>query len=395
MTLRKILMALPAIVTLCSPSLAVASPLHYSQSLVQFQATGEDVVGYSPAQIRTAYEIDPLYRQGLSGAGQTIAFIEFDRFDSADLRAFSTASGLPQVMVKETYFGGKTFTLVQAGETTMDLEWAHAIAPGAKLSVYYLKNTQITASTWNQLAQTVDQVTKSGARILSMSFGVCSLVTGYEVVQQALARAMQKGVSVFVSSGDTGSFSGPPRSCGTQPAVSYPAGDPSVVAVGGTTLVLNEDNTIAAEVAWSLSGGGKAKPFARPSWQVTPNLLPGKYRYVPDVAFLADSRTGAVVYYRGEWIAGGGTSLGAPAWAGIWALIRQDASKAKKVPGTAPKALYDVGNSPAHADAFHDITDGETFHYRAIPGWDPLTGLGTPNVASLTDAVLALWPRSG
>jgi subtilase family serine protease len=379
---------------LCSASVTVASSPSRPPSLIRFQATTEDLPGYSPAQVRTAYGIDPLYQQGLSGAGQTIAFIELDRFDPADLRAFNTAAGLPQVTVKESYAGGKAFTLVQQGETTMDLEWAHAIAPGAKLSVYYMKNQKVTAASWKQMAQTVDQVTKSGARILSMSFGVCSLVPGYAVVQQALARALQKGIGVFVSSGDTGSFSGPPRDCGTQPAVAYPASDPSVVAVGGTTLVLNEDNTIAAEVAWGLSGGGKAKPFARPSWQVTPNLLPGKYRYVPDVAFLADTRTGAAVYYRGSWIAGGGTSLGAPSWAGIWALIRQDATKAKRVPAAAPKALYDISNSPASADAFNDITEGKTFHYRAVPGWDPLTGLGTPNVARLADAILALWPSS-
>ncbi|HLJ67713.1 MAG TPA: S53 family peptidase [Chloroflexota bacterium] len=348
-----------------------------------------DTSGYSPAQIATAYQIAPLYKSGITGSGQRIAFIELDRFDPIDLQMFGAAAGLPAFAVKESYAGGKAFALVQAGETTMDLEWAHAIAPGAALSVYYLKNAKATVAGWKELAQTIDQVTKSGTRILSMSFGACTLGSGYEVVKQALARALKAGVSVFVSSGDSGSFPGPPQQCGAQPGVAYPAGDPSVVAVGGTTLLLNTDDSRYAEAAWGLSGGGKAKPLPRPAWQVTPNLLPGKYRYVPDVAFLADTRTGVAMYYGGSWMLGGGTSLGAPVWAAIWALIRQDAKQAGKLFPTAPKLLYQIGNSPTNPRAFNDITIGANGHYQANIGWDPVTGWGTPIVDKLANAVLA------
>lgn len=363
-----------------------------SMALGDYQTSGQEPFGYSPSQIATAYDITPLYQRGVDGSGQTIAFIELDRFDPADLQTFNTAAKLPQMSVKESYAGGKAFTLVQAGETTMDLEWAHAVAPRAAVRVYYLKTAKSTPAGWKELAQTIDQVTKSGTRIVSMSFGACTLGTGYGVVQQALARALKAGVSVFVSSGDSGSFPGPPRQCGSQPGVAYPAGDPSVVAVGGTTLLLKDDSSIDAEVAWGLSGGGKAKPFPRPSWQVMSTLGPGKYRYVPDVAFLADSRTGVSMYYRGSWTLGGGTSLGAPAWAGIWALLRQDAQTAGKRPGTAPQILYQIGNSTTYAHAFSDITVGANGHYEAGPGWDPVTGWGTPVVDKMSQAILARLP---
>jgi kumamolisin len=291
--------------------------------------------------------------------------------------------------VKQSYAGGTSFPLVQAGETTMDLEWAHAIAPRASLQVYYLKTAKATASGWKEMAQTVDQVTKSGTRIISISLGACTLGNGYQVVQQAFARALKAGVSVFVSSGDSGSFPGPPKQCGTQPGVAYPAGDPSVVAVGGTTLVLAEDASVRAEVAWGLSGGGKAKPMPRPAWQVMSTLGKGKYRYVPDVAFLADSRTGVGMYYQGSWQLGGGTSLGAPVWAAIWALLRQDAQRAGKTPMVAPKLLYRIGNSAEYARAFRDITAGANGRYEAGPGWDPVTGWGVPLVADLDQSVLA------
>jgi kumamolisin len=357
-----------------------------------YQTSAQEPVGYSPSQIAAAYDITPLYQRSMEGSGQTIAFIELDRFDPADLQTFNTAAMLPQVSVKQDYTGGKPFALIQAGETTMDLEWAHAVAPHAVLQVYYLKTPKSTPAGWKELAQTIDQVTKSGSRIMSMSFGACTLGTGYGVVQQALARALKAGVSVFVSSGDSGSFPGPPQQCGTQPGVAYPAGDPSVVAVAGTTLLLKADSTIEAEVGWGLSGGGKAKPFPRPSWQVMSTLGPGKYRFVPDVAFLADARTGVGIYYRGSWTLGGGTSLGAPIWSGIWALLRQDAQKAGKQPSPAPQLLYQIGNSPAYAQAFNDITLGANGRYEAGPGWDPVTGWGTPNVDGLSQAIRARMP---
>jgi kumamolisin len=153
-------------------------------------------------------------------------------------------------------------------------------------------------------------------------------------------------------------------------------------------LLLNDDDTIAKQAAWSLSGGGKAKPLPRPSWQVMSTLGPGRYRFAPDVSFVGNQNTGVAIVYRGRWEAAGGTSLGAPAWAGIWALLEQNTKRAGKILGPAPSLLYQIGNSTSYATAFDDVTTGSNGHYRAGVGWDAVTGWGTPNVSGLA-AVLS------
>jgi subtilase family serine protease len=230
----------------------------------------------------------------------------------------------------------------------------------------------------------------SGATSISLSFGTCNPSNGYKATSTALASAFAHGVSVFVSSGDTGDLAGPVRACGRQPGVGYPASDPSVVSVGGTSLVLNPDNTPFSQVAWSLSGGGKAKPMLRPTWQVTPNLRPGKYRYVPDVSFLADPATGAEIYYNGDWQTAGGTSLGAPAWAAVWTLVKAAAARSGKTVGAAPPYLYRIGNSNAYSQAFTEITSGSNGTYSAQVGWNAVTGWGTPLGSGLAAAVTAI-----
>jgi kumamolisin len=172
--------------------------------------------------------------------------------------------------------------------------------------------------------------------------------------------------------------------------VTYPASDPSVVTVGGTSLSLNTDNTISAESAWSLSGGGKAKPLLRPLWQLVAQLAHAKYRWAPDVAFLADPQTGVGIFFKGTWRQAGGTSLGAPAWAAIWSLVRESAQQSGKTVGAAPPLLYQIGNSATYAQALHDITVGDNGYYQAGPGWDPVTGWGTPDVGGLATTVQAL-----
>jgi kumamolisin len=204
-----------------------------------------------------------------------------------------------------------------------------------------------------------------------------------------LAAALQRGVTTFVASGDSGAYAGPKKECGKTPSVTYPASDPSVVSVGGTSLQLNSDSTIATETAWNLSGGGKAIPYLRPIWQVAPQLKPGKYRQAPDVAFLGDQHTGVQVYFAGHRIIAGGTSLGAPAWAGIWSLIQEDASQQGKTVAGAPQILYHIANSATYSSAFHDILSGGNAVYHAHVGWDRVTGWGTPDANNLATAVVA------
>jgi kumamolisin len=346
--------------------------------------------GYDPSQLETAYGIAPLLSGGITGAGQTIALVELDKFDLTDIQAFDAANNLSDPVVQETYVGGKSFRLTNQGETTMDLEWAHALAPDAKIQIYYVKGQQANAAGWQSVGQAVNAAVASGATSISLSFGTCNPSNGYQATSSALASALSHGVSVFVSSGDTGDLAGPVRECGRRPSVGYPASDPSVVSVGGTSLLLNADNTQYSQFAWSLSGGGKAKPMPRPTWQTTPNLNPGKYRYAPDVSFLANPATGVQIYYKGNLQTAGGTSLGAPAWAAIWTLVKSDAAQSGKTVGAAPSYLYRIGNSSSYSQAFTDITSGSNGAYSAKPGWDAVTGWGTPLVNGLASAVAAI-----
>jgi kumamolisin len=153
--------------------------------------------------------------------------------------------------------------------------------------------------------------------------------------------------------------------------------------VGGTSLHLKRDDTIASETAWSLSGGGQAKSLLRPDWQVASEMPEDPYRWAPDVAFLGDPHTGVAAFFDGDWQKVGGTSLGAPAWAAAWTLIRQSAQQSGTPAKAAGPFLYGVANSADYANGFHDITTGSNGRYRAQAGWDAVTGWGTPDVAGL------------
>jgi kumamolisin len=380
--------------TMVVPAAARSVPFASSNIRTLASASQPFSPAYTPDELETAYDVTPLHTAGIDGTGQTIALIEFDRFDPSDIQAFDAANNLPDPTLQTSYIGGSSFHLPSAGEATMDIEWAHALAPGAGLRVYFLRNSQVSAAGWQAVAQAVNTAVSNGANIISLSFGACRASKGYTAASKAFASALERGVTVFASSGDDGAYPGPVRECGNKAGVSYPASDPSVVAVGGTSLVLNFNNTISDEVAWRLSGGGKGKPLLRPSWQVMATLGHGKFRYDPDVAFLGDPSTGVQVFYKGQTVTAGGTSLGAPVWAGIWALVRQDAAQAGKSLAPTPQLIYQLGNSAQYDLAFHDITTGSNGVYQAGPGWDPVTGWGTPNVAGLVSAVVGPLPAA-
>jgi kumamolisin len=382
---------LASTLVLVGASSAGGSPVSAARATFFSFATSKQILaGYNPAQIEAAYDFGPLLNQNIDGTGQTIALVELDTFNPADLQQFDAANQLPDVTVQQYYAGGQKFNVPVGGEATMDLEWAHALAPGARLQVYYLRNKQTNKAAWTSLGQTLKQAASNGAGTISLSFGACGASSGYTATQKALAAVLKQGVSVFVASGDTGAYPGTTRECGQQIGVGYPASDPSVAAVGGTTLLLNSDNSINQEVAWHLSGGGKGKPLLRPVWQLIPQLPHAKYRWVPDVSFLADPSTGVAIVYGGRWRQAGGTSLGAPAWAAIWALVREDGQQAGTPIQPAPKVVYQIGNSPSYSQAFHDITSGDNGYYQATAGWNPVTGWGTPDVAGLASTVLAM-----
>ena len=324
--------------------------------------------GYSVTQIRKAYGFDKL---SATGAGQTIAIV--DAYGSttlqSDLNNFCIAMGIPSTTLGIYYPQGKPSTANSgwALETALDVQWAHAIAPGAKIVVVIAKSASIS-----NLLGAVDYAVKNlGAKQVSMSWGAAEFSgeTSYD------SHFNKSGVSFFAASGDNGS------------GVIWPAASPYVVAVGGTTLSLDA-NGLASEVAWSGSGGGvsayEKKPTYQSGWQST------TARTVPDVSYNANPSTGFPVYisnYNGStgWITVGGTSAGAPQWAALQALV--NSSRTSALNGVLT-ALYAVAGTTYSAN-FYDITLGNNGGYTTTLSYDYVTGLGSPNAAALVPSLIA------
>ena len=323
--------------------------------------------GYSPAQIRHAYGFDKITG---TGAGQTIAIVDAYGSPSlaSDLNAFCNTFGLPQATLNVYYpQGTPPANSGWALETSLDVQWAHAIAPGAKIAVVVAKSASLS-----DLLGAVDYAVKNlGAKQVSMSWGApeFSSETRYD------SHFNKTGVAFFASSGDNGA------------GVLWPAVSPYVVGVGGTTLQIDSAGTVISETAWSGSGGGVSvyenKPSYQTGWQTT------AARTVPDVSYNADPYTGFPVYitnYNGStgWITVGGTSAGAPQWAAQQALVN---SARMSSLSNVVAALYSVATTAYAADYF-DITSGSNGGFSAGTGYDFVTGLGSTDSANLIPALI-------
>jgi subtilase family serine protease len=323
--------------------------------------------GYTPAQIRHAYGFDKISG---NGSGQTIAII--DAYGSPtlanDLKVFCTTFGLPQATLAVYYPQGKpSGNSGWALETTLDVEWAHAIAPGARIVVVVAKSASIS----NLLGAVDYAVNTLGAKQVSMSWGAAefSSEASYDT------HFNKTGVSFFASSGDSGA------------GVIWPAASPYVVAVGGTTLHLDSTGNALTETGWSGSGGGVSAYNKEPAWQA--NYISSVGRAVPDVSYDADPATGFPVYisnYNGTtgWIQVGGTSAGAPQWTALQALVNAARSTTMSSTGSH---LYSTATS-AYTD-FFDIISGSNGSFFCSPGYDKVTGLGSPNAPALVPAMAA------
>lgn len=319
-------------------------------------------VGYSVAQMRHAYGFDQVSG---TGTGQTIAIV--DAYGSAtiqnDLNTFCVAYGLPTTTVRVYYPQGKPRRSDSgwALETSLDVEWAHAIAPGATIILVVAKSATI-----GNLLNAVDYAVGLGAKQVSMSWGAgeFSSEASYD------SHFNRAGVTFFASSGDSGA------------GVEWPAASPYVVSVGGTALVLDAAGNVTAETAWSGSGGGVSAYEPRPAYQNSWSTAAG--RSVPDVSYNADPSTGVPVYisnYNGQsgWITVGGTSAGAPQWAALSALV--NAARAQSL-SSAGTALYAAGTGN-YTGNYRDITVGSNGAFTATPLYDFVTGLGSPLSSSL------------
>jgi kumamolisin len=271
----------------------------------------------------------------------------------------------------------------------MDLEYAHAIAPAARLQAYEVIRAGDFQNYSGALADAVRGALAGGATEISMSLRgtgsiFCSTAWAARNLHPALQEAAARGVAVFAASGDYGDL---PCQTAFLPGTAYPASDPYVTAVGGTTLTVTPRGGYGGETAWSGSGGGISTDFARPSWEAGSSDI-GKYRGLPDVAWDADPASGAAVYMQGQWQAVGGTSLGAPCWAALWALASQyHYDRTHKQLGYANPLIYKLATGPSYHHLFHDVTSGDNGSYSAGPGWDAVTGWGSPDAYNLVHAL--------
>jgi kumamolisin len=358
--------------------------------------------GLTPADVLLFYNLKPLRDAGLDGSGQTIVLPEIDDLPNLnDLNKFATEFGLPPfdplVQVKRDPSWGTPQK--PQGETVLDLEIIHEVAPKAKLVVY------LSAADFGHGDRAFDQmVTDHLGSIISESLGACEPDTpsGHRNTYAGIQdRAVAVGMSHFVATGDNGAYT-----CGENqdPAGSFPSTLPTVTAVGGTSVFESQQGTYFKETAWgspldeSGTGGGPSQFYPLPSYQKAIAQAAGHgLRQVPDVSADADPSTGFHIVFGGKEGQAGGTSAATPLWAATIALINQDlVQKGHHEVGFANPALYWMGANQATLPArpFHDVTAGNNLAYDAGTGWDFATGWGSMDGAAL-DAAWILYIKGG
>ncbi len=270
-------------------------------------------------------------------------------------------------------------------EESLDAEWAHAIAPGASILVVEAAPGYYNNQAFQNLMAAVQTASSTpGVSVVSMSWGF----NEFPGETQYDANFTTPGITYIAASGDT-------------PGPEYPAASPDVLAVGGTSLVLGATGGYGSETAWSASGGGYSQFEAEPSYQQA--IETTGQRSVPDVAFDGDPNTGAQVFFtpssangsgqtstRGSWYTVGGTSLGAPSWAGILAIVDQGRTLAGLSNLSGPTqtlpSLYGLASGSPSSGAFHSVaanpsvtwSDGATgFPWGGLGGWSWYGGLGS------------------
>lgn len=391
-----------------SPSAsALLAPIQ--QTVTSSGGSTSSVTTYTPAQIRVAYKLPSLPSSwtGLSasqaaqmGAGQTIYIVDakHDPNAAAELAAFSQTFGLPTCTTTaiatsatlplasastsgcqfaQVYSSGSAMTATAptydaswASEIALDVQWAHATAPLARIVLIEAPD----AST-NSLLGAVNLANAMGAGTVSMSFGTTE-GSWTSSVDSAFASA---NMTYLAATGDSGA------------SVEWPSVSSKVLAVGGTTLN-SYTSSARSEVAWSSTGGGISQYTAVPSYQTSsvPGLGSQTYRNVADVAFNANPYTGqyvAIIPANSStvtWYSVGGTSLATPQWAGIVAVTNAVRAQSSLGPiGLVQNLLYPAASaSNFFTTIFNDITSGSNGSYSAHAYYDQPTGLGTPNVSS-------------
>jgi subtilase family serine protease len=339
----------------------------------------------APAQVRRAYGFDRVNNQG---HGQMIGIV--DAYDDpnieSDLGVFNKQYGLPACTAANGCFrkvyshrGQPAANANWAVEIALDVEWAHAIAPQAVILL-----VEAPSNSFSDLLNGVDVAVRDGASVVSMSW-MAGEFQGENFLDNHF---VSNGVTFLAASGDGGT------------GVAYPAASPNVIGVGGTSLSLNAGGNYQSEIAWSGSGGGLSTIEREPSFQAqlgVPDDSRG-FRGIPDVSYNANPGTGYAIYdslgvnrYSG-WFQVGGTSAGTPQWAALIAIANSMRAAQRKANLTSTNTpLYSIAKSAPGKD-FHAVTRGSNGACgqlcTAMPGYDYITGMGTPQ-ANVLIGVLA------
>jgi hypothetical protein len=383
---------------------------------------------YQPANIKAAYGYDNLSPLGLTGSGQTVAIVEaYDVYDeysiksdgtygsyltnlNGDLSAFDQQFHLndsieinstlgstlpwagdsspdkPPLSFDNIGTGSSVWTSEWGREAAMDVEWVHAIAPDAQIDVIEAQSSSLP-----DLLAAVDVARNApGVSVVSMSWSFPETQSETQDDAHFLTPAGHTPVTFIAGSGDAGGINSDPNS-GAQ----YPASSPNVLAVGGTNLKDDPQavpqysetawsNTLVGNNKWQGSGGGISSYETQPSYMTS--FMPSIKRTTPDVSFDADPATPVATYHseEGGWLYGAGTSLGAPTWAGTIALVDQGrATNHEATLGHLNQDIYSLD-----ASDFNDIAKGGN-GFNTEPGYDMVTGRGTPKAGVLVPALIA------
>ncbi|HME00440.1 MAG TPA: S53 family peptidase [Terriglobia bacterium] len=414
--------------------------------------------GYQPSEVQTAYGLNGVYAAGLDGTGQTVVIV--DAYGSptigTDASVFSGFYGLAPLNLTIYQPGGTPgFNSGWAGETTLDVEWSHSVAPGANIAL-----VEAPSSSFGDLDAAIAFAVENGlGNVISNSYGTEEANLGgspFTPLDDLLLFAGSLGISVNYSSGDSGDFAAIERFTD----VSYPASSIYATAVGGTSLALKADNTMLFQTGWGNNetrvanvtdakgyntpvnpplhlgfvygaGGGTSAVYTKPAFQ---NSLPGSFRKVPDISYLADPYTGVEVICNTGSCSGsgnslnvyviGGTSLACPMFSAMWAIVNekvgvplgQAAQSLYSLPAgaitdvvppspafnvfgfiasaggrttaeTASQLAQPLGSATPFFSALYNgtstrwyvLTFGTDSSLFTAPGWDNVTGLGTPN----------------
>lgn len=394
----------------------VSSPLTNAQCQANWQ-----INCYNPLQYRTAYDLNALYRKGITGKGRTIVIV--DSYGSPtvqhDLDTYSKQFGLPSTKVKVVKWGHvpafdpKNSDMTGwAGETTLDVEMAHAVAPAAKIVVVETAVSETEGTTGLPEMMNAEKylIDHGAGDVISQSFGATeNTFPGFDKgnfssinnLRYAFKDADKKHVTVLAASGDGGAtdVQADGKTYYKKRVNSWPSSDPLVTSVGGTQLHLDaKGNRVKPDSTWNdygSGGGGQSHVFTRPSFQDGVKSKVGTRRGTPDISMSAAVNGGAWVYSSFDpttvgWDVYGGTSEATPLFSGIIALA--DQAGGHRV-GNIQKALYALYAHQAKANGIVDVNDGtnNSFEgvtgYKAVNGYDLATGVGTIDALKFVPAL--------